>query len=1190
MKMKFRSVLLACVVMLTCFKGLAQTVYIDHKFQSVILPSGVTSNGAISPTKAADGVCTQGMIQLNSGQFMQIDVPASSVFSFNAKSTSSTARVVTIKYKKRYEAAFTSLAPTLSIQTAATFNLIALFPVLVATDSISVRIEAGGNIQVHDLYVAGTASASNAALITAFKLPGQSGVESIFPGNDSIAIQMPLSVDISNMVPQEISISPNATIFPAANIARDFTTLVNYAVTAQDGVTIRNWKVNTIQVASAAKDITAFTLAANQIGVAEINATAATVKVFMPIGASLSSIVPLQFAISDFATVAPLATTAQNFSAPVMYTITAQDNTTKNWTVSVELIDPSAVFTDYQAEDAEFTGKADNSHANYTGTGFVDFLAGGENFINFTICQAQAGNQTAKFRYSIAKDEVRQGSLFVNDVFIRTFNFPRTNAFSDWSEEVAVINLPAGISKIKLTWETTDGPNLDKLSLSGTACQSYTLNVTSTNNGKVAISPERINKQYFENETVTLSAENLPALVFDNWSGDISGSVNPVTVTMNANKTIVANFTVIPTYKLITTITGLGEVVLNPAGGEYPVNTIVSLTAKSVLGSAFLGWAGDASGINPVTSVTMDGIKNVTANFSSSVVPNFERVTGFASINGDGFTGPVTGGQCAPDTLVINGPAEFNKLCESLYNRERAFRTNTVVGGMKKAPLVILIKAGVYDNSQPLSETGAKAFGNDMLDIAEQSELTFIGESNVVFKFGINVKRSVNIIIRNISFYEYEDDGINVGYPETHHIWIDHCNFGHPTTLPVNKDEPDGGCEIKDGASFVTVSWCKFQNHWKTSLNGHSDNNGATDAGRLKITYYANYFYNTNSRNPRVRFGQVHVLNNFFENTGLGRSGQLGYGIAASNNSQVVAESNFFLDTRWPMFADRTKPDFSAVYGPNLESPTGNRPCFGIKPINNAYSDEGLTQSLVGKVAAGMLNPGGMSIKFDSLTLPTFNFDPAASYDYSSYLLPASALRSLIPFYAGADKVSFGTSCNILPVTLISFSGKAIANQHQLNWKVEAEANLAGYEVERSHNGDTFNKIGTIAVNEQNQQGNYLFVDAKPLTGKNFYRLTMRDKDGSVAYSKVILLQSGMQGKLTIWPNPASDAVQVNHPLVSVKGIISIINAQGVQVMEQKVSTGVSNTTLQTGKLASGVYWLLFTTNGEKTSVRFTKL
>jgi pectate lyase len=361
--------------------------------------------------------------------------------------------------------------------------------------------------------------------------------------------------------------------------------------------------------------------------------------------------------------------------------------------------------------------------------------------------------------------------------------------------------------------------------------------------------------------------------------------------------------------------------------------------------------------------------------------------------------------------LCINGPADFNKLCESLYYRQRVYANKTPTNGLLKAPLIILIKAGVYDASQTLSTIGANAYSNYMLDIAEQGDLTFLGEGNVVFKFGINVKRSYNIIIRNISFYDYHDDGVNVGYPETHHVWIDHCTFGHPTTLPVDPEDPDGTSEVKDGASFVTISWCKYRNHWKTCLLGHSDNNGATDLGRLKVTYYANYFYSTNSRHPRTRFGTVHVLNNLYENVGLGRTGGLGYGIGASNNSQVWAEGNFFLDTRWPMTADRSIADFAAVYGANLVSPNSNIQCYGLKSVNNEYDDSGLTQSLVGKVAPAMLNPSGLSIKFDELTTPNFTYKPMNDYNYTADLLPASAVRTLIPIYAGADKINWNIGC-----------------------------------------------------------------------------------------------------------------------------------------------------------------------------------
>ena len=152
------------VLALLCaaFTMSAQAVLINFNFQSATLSTGVMHNGTTNLTKAADGVCTVGMVQLNGGvtpvQFMQIDVPSCTAFTFNAKSTSTTARLTTIKYKKQSDPAYTTLTTTLSVQVAATFNLTTLFPVLVSTKPINVRIEAGGNIQVHDLYVTDNAS------------------------------------------------------------------------------------------------------------------------------------------------------------------------------------------------------------------------------------------------------------------------------------------------------------------------------------------------------------------------------------------------------------------------------------------------------------------------------------------------------------------------------------------------------------------------------------------------------------------------------------------------------------------------------------------------------------------------------------------------------------------------------------------------------------------------------------------------------------------------------------------------------------------------------------------------------------------------------------------------------------------------------------------------------------------------
>ena len=1166
--------------------AIAQTPLIQTAFNTTTLPPGVSTNGTISPTKAADGVCSQGMVQVNSsGGFMQVDVTSISSFVIHAKSTSSSTRTVAVKYKKDGDASYTTVTPSLSISTAAVINLTTLYPVLVSSVPISVRIEpTSGNIQIHDLIVHGSTTQSNAAEIASFRITGQIGNEVINSAAGTIAINVPLGTPLTSVVPEAINISSQASISPLPTVAQNFTAPVVYTVTAQDGTT-KQWTVNVSPVASSAKEITAFQLASNQIGSSVINSSAGTIAVTMPISASVSNVVPTLFNISANATINPTVTTARDFTNPVSYTVTAQDNSTKTWTVTVTLVDPNLVFTDYEAEHASFTGTVDNNHTGFTGTGFINFLAAGNNEIIFTVCQQQAGAQTAKFRYSLANDTERKGKLFVNDNYVGLLNFPRTTVFTEWKEELMSVNLIAGINNIKIVWDTTDGPNLDKLMLSGAACNSYTLNVSATNGGTVTVSPARANNRYYDVETVTLLANAGPALLFDNWSGDLTGNTNPVSITVNSNKTIVANFTVVPTYKLNVTVNGIGEVELNPAGGEYAANTVVTVTAKPILGSTFTGWSGDASGTALSTTVTMTGVKNITAAFTSNYTIDFNKVIGFAATSGDNFTGPTTGGQCAADTLFINGPAEFNKLCEGLYNRQRAYRTNAIVGGMKKAPLVIMLKAGIYDGSGSLSTDGAKAFANSMLDIAEQGDLTFMGESNVILKIGINVKRGWNLIIRNITFQDYYDDGINVGGSETHHVWIDHCTFGHPTTRPSDSEHPDGGLDVKDGASYVTISWCTFRNSWKTSLVGHSDGNGSTDIGRLKVTYVNNYMVNTNSRNPRVRFGEVHVLNNMMENIGL-------YGIAAANSAYVFAENNFFLNSRWAMYADRTSADFKAVFGNNTDntftSKTGNYPAFGLKQVGNGYDDSGLPV-ITSQINPAMLNPGGRSVKFDELN-PTAVFNPASYYSYTP--MTAEEVRVIVPLFAGADKVSFTNNCGTtVPARILSFDVKLAEGNKEAKatWTTTNEINTDSYIVERSVNGRAFNEIGSVRSNNSTAVNQYSFTDAKALQGISYYRLKQLDKDGQFAYSNVVTLNNKAGNKLAIHPNPAQGKVVIAHGKVNAAASLVIVSAEGRQVMSINLQPGSTTTTADVSKLAAGTYLLVLNNGVERTTTSFVK-
>ena len=73
-------------------------------------------------------------------------------------------------------------------------------------------------------------------------------------------------------------------------------------------------------------------------------------------------------------------------------------------------------------------------------------------------------------------------------------------------------------------------------------------------------------------------------------------------------------------------------------------------------------------------------------------------------------------------------------------------------------------------------------------------------------------------------------------------------------------------------------------------LIGSSDSL-TSDAGKLRVTISDNEFDGTLERTPRVRFGQVHVYNNYYNQ---GANPAMQYGIGVGINSQVYDQNNYF--------------------------------------------------------------------------------------------------------------------------------------------------------------------------------------------------------------------------------------------------------------------------------------------------------
>src|SRR5690242_228067 len=109
------------------------------------------------------------------------------------------------------------------------------------------------------------------------------------------------------------------------------------------------------------------------------------------------------------------------------------------------------------------------------------------------------------------------------------------------------------------------------------------------------------------------------------------------------------------------------------------------------------------------------------------------------------------------------------------------------------------------------------------------------------------------------------------------HVWLDHMWY---TDAPYTDDkEPlgntdkngvvkrvqchDGAVDIKNGADYVTLSNDIIEEHDKTDLVGSSDST-TSDDGHLKVSFIADLYRNSADRSPRVRFGQVHVADNYY--------------------------------------------------------------------------------------------------------------------------------------------------------------------------------------------------------------------------------------------------------------------------------------------------------------------------------------
>ncbi|TYI62535.1 hypothetical protein E1A91_D10G250900v1 [Gossypium mustelinum] len=143
---------------------------------------------------------------------------------------------------------------------------------------------------------------------------------------------------------------------------------------------------------------------------------------------------------------------------------------------------------------------------------------------------------------------------------------------------------------------------------------------------------------------------------------------------------------------------------------------------------------------------------------------------------------------------------------------------------------------------------------------------------------GLRLKECENVIVCNMEFEGgrgHDVDGIQVK-PNSKHIWIDRCSF---------KDYDDGLIDITRGSTDITVSRCYFTQHDKTMLIG-ADPTHVGDRC-IRVTIHHCFFDGTRQRQPRLRFGKVHLYNNYTRNWDI-------YAVCASVEAQIYSQCNIY--------------------------------------------------------------------------------------------------------------------------------------------------------------------------------------------------------------------------------------------------------------------------------------------------------
>ncbi len=240
--------------------------------------------------------------------------------------------------------------------------------------------------------------------------------------------------------------------------------------------------------------------------------------------------------------------------------------------------------------------------------------------------------------------------------------------------------------------------------------------------------------------------------------------------------------------------------------------------------------------------------------------------------------------------------------------------------------------------------------------------------------------------------------------------------------------------------------------------------------------------------------------------------------------------------------------------------------------------------SITGTTAYAVANPGTLKL------YKRLSNDDGATWGSSiddADVVTNSGGNGTVEFSTNLSNTSFsqfaiGSTSNPLPIGALSlFTAKKQDDfRALLEWKVDREADVRDYSVERSDDGSKFTQLG---VRIASGAGAYSYNDDYPLDGNNYYRLKLNYLNEKSDYSNIRTLNFGRKAALIVQPNPSQNGI-VTFSLQGLRGKtdgeLTVTDAQG-KIVKSLTISGMENGVPHTTFLgASGLYFLQLKLSG----------